>query len=212
MWVQLVLVFVLAGGIAALYWTLLRNASRRIARQYGALAERFGLEPGEPSARMLGFVRPEPHIHGVFRGRELSVSAQGKGLQNTRQVETVVKLRVADGGLRFQMTASGLLGRLRQRDSGGQEVWKTGEPGFDAAVDVRTNRPEAMAAVLREELRENVRALLERSQGSVYLGNDTLAFAEFGLIADSGRRKRYERVVELLYALAEAVESARTPR
>ena len=205
---QLSLVFILAGGIAALYWTLLRNASCRIAAQYAALGERFGLELGEPPPRLLGFVRPEPYLHGICDGRELSVSAQGKGLQNTRQIETVVKLRVADGGLRFQMTASGLLGRLRQRDSGGQEAWKSGDAAFDAAVDVRTNRPEAMAAVLDDALRQTLRDLLEGPRGSLYLGNDTLVFAEFGLIADAARRERYERVIGALYALASAVEAA----
>ena len=63
----------------------------------------FDLELTAPDGVLFGFVRPEPFLHGNYRQREVSISAPGKGLQNTRQTETVLKLSVADKGLRLQM-------------------------------------------------------------------------------------------------------------
>ena len=160
---QILLAVALVVGIAVLFWYLLKVSAERIAVRYRHLAEGFQLELTQPEAKMAGFVRPEPFVHGMYRGREMSISAPGKGLQNTRQSETVLKLSLADKTLQLQVAEAGVLGGMRQRDSGQKDRWKSGDRDFDAALDVRTSDGVRLAMLFGPEVQ---RALLGLMKGS----------------------------------------------
>ena len=206
MLLQIALVIVMVLGVVALFWLMVQKASRRILVQYRILADRYGLELTEPPPRMFGFVRPEPFVHGRHEGRELSVSVPGKGLQNTRQIETVLKVGTRATGPQAQITGGGMLGRLQQRGGVSKTRWTSGDPAFDEATEVRTDEGARLSAVLPPERRVKVRDLLRVGKGALYLGSRNLAYAELGLVADARRRERFEAAVDLLYALAEAME------
>lgn len=188
-----------------IFWIIFKFSSAKIATQYRLLGERFGLELDQPPPRMAGFVRPDPSLYGHYRGREVSFSAPGKGLKGTRQIETLLKLELKDGKLQAQMAPSGLLGGLRQRDSG-QRRWTSGDEAFDQAVDVRTNHAMTLAAVLTDERRAWLAANLKKSRASIYVADGTIAYPKLGLIADEATRRKLEEVVEFLCDFAEAVE------
>ncbi|MGB0258457.1 MAG: hypothetical protein ACPGES_07395 [Coraliomargarita sp.] len=204
---QILIALVLAVGIAGLFWWILRASAQKISEQYRKLAERFELELTVPDPAMGGFMRPEPFVHGTYRGRELAISAPGKGLQNTRQSETMVKLQVADSGLSMQMTSRGLLGKMQQRDSGQKNRWVSGDNAFDAAVDVRTNDGVRLAMILGEAEQRALLGLIRNSKATIYLGKGVLSLVEIGLIADDDTRERFEQATELLCDLAEALEA-----
>ena len=137
----------------------------------------------------------------------MSISVPGKGLQNTRQIESVLKLELIDSQLSAQLAASGPLGGLRQRDSGCQARWKSGDEQFDHAVDIRTDQGEAVAALLTEERRIWLTNTLKKSKATLYIGGGNLAYARLGLIANEATRKDFEAATEFLCDLAESVET-----
>lgn len=194
-------------GIAAIYWMILRSSAEKIRAQYTTLAESLSLELNEPAPAMAGFIRPEPSLYGKRNSRELSISVPGKGLQNTRQIETVLKLEQSDQKFAAQFTGSGLLGGFRQRDGRGMTRWKSDEEAFDKAVDVRTNDPARMTRLLIPDFQKSIMAILEKGKGSIYIGGGVIAYAELGLIADVAARERFELVLELFQRLAEAIEA-----
>lgn len=201
------IILILALGIAALYWMILKNSAAKIARQYAVLAETYDLELSEPAPAMAGFIRPEPSLYGRIKEREISLSVLGKGLQNTRQIETVLKLQVQDKRFSAQLTKTGFLGGFRQRDSHGMDRWKSGDEAFDAAVDVRTSDARQMDRLFVPDLQASLCELLKKGKGSIYIGGGIIAYAELGLIANDAVRERFESVLELFFALAERIES-----
>lgn len=199
-------IFALVVAIAAVFWLILRNSAAKIEAQYTQLAEQLGLELNQPPAKMGGFLRPEPSLYGQANGRELSISAPGKGLQNTRQVETVLKVEVRNLALNAQLTATGPLSGLRQRDSGGLPRWKSGDAAFDGAVDVRTDKGDALGQLLGDGDRRWLASVLQKSKGSLYMGKGKLVYAKLGLIANERSRLEMEAAVECLIDLAERIE------
>jgi hypothetical protein len=195
-------------GIAVLYWIVLRNSAEKIEKQFSLMAEAYNLEHNQPDPVMAGFIRPEPSLYGKLNDRELSLSVPGKGLQNTRQIETVLKLELSDKKFAAQLTGTGLLGGFRQRDSRGMARWKSGDASFDASVDVRTNDTDHLTAVFSKEKLQSIAALLKQAKGSIYIGGGVIAYAELGLIANDTVRTRFESVLELFQSLAEAIEAA----
>jgi len=120
----------------------------------------------------------------------------------------VLKLEIKDRQLAAQLTTNGLLGGLRQRDSSGMDRWKSGEAAFDAAVDVRTNDTRLLDRLIDSALQDGLMAILKQGKGSIYIGGGVIAYAELGLIADAGRRERFENTLKLLQQLAGAIEAA----
>ena len=203
---QVALVLILVAATGWLFWVLVKKASEKIVIQYERLAAGFGLELTVPPPQMGGLVRPEPSLHGHYRGREVSVSAPGKGLQNTRQSETVLKVELRDQSLSAQLAATGMLSGLRQRDSGGKLRWRSGDEAFDEAVDIRSDTGERLGTLLDESRRSWLRERLRGSRRSIYIGSGVMAYAELGLIADDATRERFAEVVEFFCEFAEAVE------
>lgn len=208
MFPTVIFILILMFGVAAFFWIILRNSAEKIAAQYAALADNFDLELNLPKPSMGGFVRPEPSLYGRHESREVSISVPGKGLQNTRQIETVLKIELKERKLAAQLTGTGLLGGFRQRDSRGMDRWKSGDESFDAAVDVRTNDTALLDRLIEPSVQKSLVPLLKKGKGSIYIGGGVIAYAEMGLIADDARRERFESVLELFLRLAETIESS----
>ena len=204
---EIIFIIALIIVVAAVYWIVLKCSAEKIATQYHLLAECFGLELNQSVVKMKGFIRSEPSVFGSYRGRKMSISVPGKGLQNTRQIESVLKLELKGSQLSAQLTASGPLSGLRQRDSGGQARWKSGDERFDHTIDVRTDQGGALAALLTEEHRIWLADTLKKSKATLYIGGGNLAFAKLGLIANEATRKDFEAATEFLCDLAESVEA-----
>jgi hypothetical protein len=204
---EIIFIIALIIAVALVYWIVLKSSAEKIAAQYQLLAARFELALNQCAAKMKGFIRPEPSVYGSYRGREMSISVPGKGLQNTRQIESVLKLELKGSLLSAQLTTAGPLGSLRQRDSRGQARWKSGDERFDQTVDVRTDHGGALATLLTEERRMWLTSNLKRSKATLYIGGDNLAYAKIGLIAHEATRKDFEAATEFLCDLAESIEA-----
>lgn len=200
-------ILALAVLVGAVFWILLRNSSAKIEAQYARLAKDLELELEVPPPKMAGFVRHEPAAYGSYRDREISFSVPGKGLQNTRQIETVLKIELRQKTLSAQFTAAGLMGSLGQRDAGKKARWKSGDAAFDDAIDVRSNAGERLAELLTAERRRWIAESLKKHKANLYIGGGTLAYTELGLIANDAVRNRFMAVSEFLCDLAETVEA-----
>lgn len=199
----------LALGVLVLYWIVLRNASRKIGVQYSQLADALELELNQPDPAMGGFIRPEPSVYGTHRDREISISVPGKGLQNTRQIETVLKVQLKEERFAAQVAASGLFGGLRQRDGRGMKRWKSGDEAFDGAWDIRVAPGQHTDAVFTPEIRQRMASLLKAGKGNLYIGGGVLAYAELGLISSDAIRERFEQIIDFLFELAETIEATK---
>ena len=175
-------------------------------RQYRTIAQQLKVDLTEPTPQLAGFIRAEPFVHGVYRQREISISVPGKGLQNTRQIETIIKVKVDDESFTWQITATGLLGGFRQRDSGSKQRWLSGDSLFDSAIDVRTNDEVQFARIFDSDRRALIAQVLKDSKGTIAQRGGVLSFSEFGLIADDTKRERFLQLTELMCDLAEVVE------
>ena len=204
---EIIFIVALIIAVVAVYWIVLKSSAEKIATQYQLLAERFGLELNQPDVKMGGFIRPEPSVYGNYRDREISISVPGKGLQNTRQIESVLKLELKGSQLSAQLTAAGLLGGLRQRDSGGQSRWKSGEEAFDSTVDVRTDQGEVLKDVLDDARKAWLTKTLKKSKATLYIGDGNLAYARLGLLGSDSTREDFEAATEFLCDLAETLEN-----
>lgn len=195
------------GLVFGLFWCILRQASLRIVRQFENLADRFQIELTLPPAQLAGFNRPEPYVYGEYRGREISISVPGKGLQNTRQIETRLKVAVDAPEFMFQITGRGLMGRMRQRDVKGLAQWMADESAFDAALDVRTNDQGRLTRAFGDSHQETVRAVIQASKGSITCRQGVLEFYQIGLISNETVRQRFETMADFLCDWAELIEA-----
>jgi hypothetical protein len=206
MLLEICFIVMLSIGVAALFWLMVRHSSEKIMRQYRKIAQQLKVDLTEPTPQLAGFIRAEPFVHGVYRQREISISVPGKGLQNTRQIETIIKAKVDDESFTWQITATGLLGGFRQRDSGSKQRWLSGDSLFDSAIDVRTNDEVQFARIFDSDRRALIAQVLKDSKGTIAQRGGVLSFSEFGLIADDTKRERFLQLTELICDLAEAVE------
>ena len=206
MLLEICFIVMLSIGVAALFWLMVRHSSEKIMRQYRTIAQQLKVDLTEPTPQLAGFIRAEPFVHGVYRQREISISVPGKGLQNTRQIETIIKVKVDDESFTWQITATGLLGGFRQRDSGSKQRWLSGDSLFDSAIDVRTNDEVQFARIFDSDRRALIAQVLKDSKGTIAQRGGVLSFSEFGLIADDTKRERFLQLTELMCDLAEAVE------
>lgn len=206
MLLEICFIVMLSIGVAALFWLMVRHSSEKIMRQYRTIAQQLKLDLTEPTPQLAGFIRAEPFVHGVYRQREISISVPGKGLQNMRQIETIIKVKVDDESFTWQITATGLLGGFRQRDSGSKQRWLSGDSLFDSAIDVRTNDEVQFARIFDSDRRALIAKVLKDSKGTIAQRGGVLSFSEFGLIADDTKRERFLQLTELMCDLAEVVE------
>ncbi len=203
---QLAIIVTLAAAVAILFWLLARHASDRIAKQFQLLAARFDVDLDQPPAKLLGFHRPEPSLYGEYCNREISISVPGKGLSNTRQIETLIKVELNDRTLAAQITAVGMFSQFIGRVNKADPVWKTGHAEFDAVIEVRTNNTQSMRELLTPERTHWLKDTLTKAKATVYIGSGNLAYAELGLITDEITRQRFEATVDFLCDLAESIE------
>ena len=206
MLLEICFIVMLSIGVAALFWLMVRHSSEKIMRQYRTIAQQLKVDLTEPTPQLAGFIRAEPFVHGVYRQREISISVPGKGLQNTRQIETIIKVKVDGESFTWQITATGLLGGFRQRDSGSKQRWLSGDSLFDSAIDVRTNDEVQFARIFDSDRRALIAQVLKDSKGTIAQRGGVLSFSEFGLIADDTKRERFLQLTELMCELAEVVE------
>ena len=206
MGIEIAFVVMLVIALAAVFWLIVRSASVKIGIQFDKLSNKLRLKKKQPDPQLLGFIRPEPFLHGVYRQRAISISVPGKGLQNTRQIETTLKVEVADKRVKWQMTAKGLLSGMSQRDSAGMERWQSENNIFDLSIDVRTNEAARLTRILHDDRLRQIAAILKGSKSSIYLGQGMMVYTKFGLIADDRGRDHFEKVVELFCDLAEVIE------
>jgi len=196
--------FLLLGLIITItitFWVVVRSASHRIQFQYEALSQTLTIPLTKPAPRFLGFVRPEPYIHGIYKTREMSISVPGSAYKNTRKIETTVKVDV-ETNLYLSLFPKNVF----TRKSTTNHQLADPQSDFEATLSLRTNHPERLNAIFTPELCARITALIKESKGRITLHEGVLAFTLLGLIATDKQRLLIKTATSILYTLAEAIE------
>lgn len=196
----------LVGGLVV-WWSIVQ--SRRTSANLQALAQRLGLEfvdeKGGGWARKL-------LVSGRREGRSVTFYSFTTGSGKSRVHWCAVSvLPNRTGWLTFHIERQGLATKIGEL-FGAKEI-VVGDPVFDAAWFVRTNRPDFLRAALLPEVRTKLMAAhaVSRSRGHFKLEEAALFYAENGTFADAATCARLEQMLPLLNELADIAEVSAEP-
>jgi hypothetical protein len=198
----------LAGGIGVSFVLLLvglgAKASKRAFERVSRLADELGLVM-EPARITLGLFHSSPRARGERRGKHVEIYNYTTGSGKSRTTWSALSARPrADGGLTFKVTRQGFGSKVASL-FGAREI-QVGDPEFDAAWFIETNRPEFFAAALLPELRAKLQGAARGSRGSYKLEHGKVVYSEVGGFFDESRCQRFAVIADVVCDLADVAE------
>jgi hypothetical protein len=200
------LVFLAAIALAGFVALVIKGAAvmrQRTAENLQKLGGKVGLEL-KPSVGP----RKSPGLAGTLRGKPVEIFSYSTstGKSSTPWVAITIQLTVPNG-LTFKLQKQGF-GTKVMEFFGVHEV-TVGDPVFDRAWFVRTNRPDFLRAALIPELREKLMVVQRSSSlGTFELKGGLVKYAETGTFANAPRMEQLVPLVDLLGDLADVAEVA----
>jgi hypothetical protein len=207
MTVLLVLLAVLVVVVLAVFISLGIRWSRisrlRTAENLQKLAGQLGLEfqPRVGPAK-------RPGLAGRLGGKpaEIFSYSVSNGKTSTPWIAISIQLTAASG-LTFNLQKQGFRSKVLEL-FGAHEV-TVGDPEFDAAWFVHTNRPDFFRAALIPELRAKLMtAQHSGARGAFELKGGVVKYAEVGTFAEAPRTQRFVALANLLRDLVDVAEVA----
>ena len=185
-------------------WIAVKSAKQASLRM-AQLAANLGLTM-ETSQVTLGIFHSAPKASGLRRGKRMEIFTYttGSGKSRTSWAAIAAWAR-SDGGLTFTLSRQGFGTKIAQL-FGSREI-QVGDPAFDAAWFIQTNRPEFLAAALLPEVRAKLDAAARGgSRGSLKLEHGRVIYAEVGGFGDNKRCERFEGIADVVCDLADVAE------
>ena len=139
------------GGVAWLVAAMSKRAADNVQRLAAALGLDFAVKP--PT---LGLFYSEPTAAGEIRGRRVAIFPFITGTGESR-VQWCAVSAATTSSLTFHLQRQGFGSKLMEL-FGAREI-QVGDPEFDAAWFIQTNRPAQLTAALLPELRARMMAL-----------------------------------------------------
>jgi hypothetical protein len=197
---------VVTGIVILIAWA--GRHSERAYRNFESLAGQLGLRPKSVKPT-LGRFWPEGEASGELRGRPARLFGYATGSGKTRVTWSALAIQPrATGGLTFSLTRQDLGSKISEL-FGAREI-AVGDPAFDAAWFIRTNRPEFFSAALIPELRARLTAALGNPRDarrlSFKLEHDSVVYSEAGDFSQVARCNRIARLAEVVSELADVAE------
>jgi hypothetical protein len=204
--------FVFAGAGVVFVVLLLRfgaNKAKRAHARVSRLAEELGLTMTPPRVTF-GLFHSSPHASGERRGKRLEIYTYATGSGKSRTTWSALSAQPrADGGLKFKLTRQGLGSKFAQL-FGTKEI-QVGDPEFDRAWFIETNRPEFFSAALLPELRTKLSAAATGgSRISFKLEQGKVVYAEAGGFFNDDRCRRFLALADVACDLADIAEVSAT--
>jgi hypothetical protein len=185
-------------------WIAVTSAKKARLR-FAQLAGELGLMV-EPGAVTLGIFSSAPRASGERRGKKLEIYTYSTGSGKSRTSWAAISAQPrGDGGLTFALSRQGFGSKIAQL-FGSREI-QVGDPAFDAAWFIQTNRGEFFAAALLPEVRAKLDAAArEGSRGSFKLEHGKVVYAEVGGFGDNKRCLRFQSIADVVCDLADIAE------
>lgn len=187
-----------------LIWLAIRS-SKQAQANFTQLTAKLGLVAPPPQATF-GITHSALQAVGERRGKrvELYTFTTGAGKSRVTWVAVSAQPR-RDGGLTFEIKRQGFGSKLAEV-FGAKEI-QVGDPAFDDAWFIQTNRSEFFRAALLPELRLKLEAAARGAmQGKFKLEKSRVSYAETGTFADTERCGRLERAMDVVIDLADVAE------
>lgn len=181
---------------------------RRARENLRTLADRLGLNL---VSRKVAWIGTEHSVEGELQGKRVRFWAYTTGSGKSRQhwVEVAVAPR-RPVALEFRIEPQGFRTSLAAF-LGAKEI-EVGDPAFDRAWFIRTNAPDAFAAALLPEIRDQLTAARAAgAQAAFRLDGGWVRYAEGGGFAERKRLTRLESLLPLLLDLADVAEACGGP-
>lgn len=201
--------FLMFGGFFAFIvfaiWLAAKSAQKTRIR-IEQLAANLGLTV-EPARVTLGIFHHAPKVTGLRRGKKMEIFSYttGSGKSRTHWAAIAATPR-ADGGLTFSITRQGFGSKIAEL-FGSREI-QVGNPAFDSAWFIQTNRPDFFSAALLPELQAKITAATQNaSRGATFkLEHGRVVYAEIGSFYDQARCARFENAADVVCDLADVAE------
>ncbi len=202
------LVFIGFGLFVLFLLKLVAAQSRKAHQHFTALAQRLGLTPRPVQPKFGGFW-PQGEATGLLRGKPARLYGYTTGSGKSRTVWSALSIQPHEhGGLTFSLTPQGIGSKFAEL-FGAREI-NVGDPAFDKAWFIQTNRPEFFAAAFLPELRARLTAAFHNRphprQPSLKLDGSHIVYVEAGDFNSDARRDRFVHVSEVLCDLADVAE------
>ena len=202
---------VAGGGIAffALIAVIGMKQGKRTRERLQVLADSLGLEL-EPPVITLGLFYGLPRAKGLLRGKHVAFFNYTTGAGKTRKTWSAITARPSvTTSLTFSLKKQGF-GTKIAGWFGAKEI-TVGEPVFDAAWFVQTNRPDFLRAALVPELQAKLLAAQRAgASGHFELKDGMVKYVELGSFT-TARIARFPTLMDLTCDLADVAEvSARS--
>ena len=193
------------GGVVWLVAAMTKRAADNVQTLAAALGLNFVAKP--PT---LGLFYAEPRAAGQIRERAVEIHPFATGTGKSR-VQWCTVAAATTSSLTFHLQRQGFGSKLMEL-FGAREI-QVGDPEFDAAWFIQTNRPAVLAAALLPELRARMMALHhaagQQARGVEFkLDAGAVRYAEVGSFANADTCDRCGNAASLVCDLAEAVEAA----
>jgi hypothetical protein len=204
--------FVFAGAGIIFVVVLLRfaaNTAKRTHERVSRLAADLGLAMAPPQVTF-GLLHSAPRASGERRGKRLEIYTYTTGSGKSRTTWYALSAQPrADGGLKFKLARQGFGSKVAQL-FGTKEI-QVGDPEFDRAWFIETNRPEFFAAALLPELRAKLAAATTGgSRVSLKLEQGKVVYAEVGGFFNDDRCRRFLALADVVCDLADIAEVSAT--
>jgi hypothetical protein len=197
-------------GSMALMLLAARSATRRATRNLRIFADRLGLTLIEYPP-VLGYFPRTPTVEGHRRGKPVRLFTFNTGSGKSRKTWTALGVQARERSLSFSLQPQGLGTRILEL-FGAKEI-TVGDPAFDAAWFVRTNREDFLRIALIPELRARLMAARQAGLREDFrCENGEVRYAEVGGFSDEARVERFLLAADLCADLAEVAEAAAAAR
>ena len=203
-WVPVLPILIVALVVPLVIWGIVAT-QRRTTENLRKLADRLRLT-FHPAEGWTG----SPRVSGMLRGKPVDVFTYSTGSGKTRKTWAAIAIQPAGAaGLTFALRKQGLGTKISEL-FGAREI-TVGDPAFDAAWFIQTNRPDFLRPALLPELREKLMAARRAgAQGGFEFNGGAIKYAELGSFYQTERIERFVALADIVGDLADIAEVAGT--
>ena len=206
------LVFMMMGLSFWITLRMLKEIPRRRSLHMQKLGEALGLPVHEgvslyPRGSIFGRMKSPMVVEGNYKGKAVKVFhvRQGAG-NNIRMYAAIQVLGRNPIDMTFSIEKKTWAHAFTKMIGSKQVMF--GEREFDKKFVVKSNHPEVLQLVLSDSIRVGLLNLLEELgfDGEIQLEGNKMIYLEVGMINRTRRRKRYEKLVDLMSCLRDEMD------
>lgn len=151
-----------------------------------------------------------PSLIGFFLDKHLSISMYTKQQNGFKSPYTSITIDAFHYGKTFKITTEGFYTKVDKLF--GKDDILTRDKTFDRLFYVESNDPKFMVKLLDEEIRDIMKHDVFMSMGTFVLNQSQLRYDEQLVINTDKKRKRFEKIILVMYMMTKKMEMMRKKR